>query len=44
MQELVPEGRSLEEVFVDLVAAVVPEHDSGLPAFIADSRAPEGQS
>jgi len=44
MQELVPEGRTLEEVFVDLVAAVVPEHDSGLPAFIADGRAPEGQS
>ena len=44
MQELVPEGRTLEEVFVDLVAAAVPERDSGLPWFIAESRTPEAQS
>lgn len=38
MQELVPEGRTLEEVFMDLVAAAVPERDSGLPTFIAEGR------
>ena len=44
MQELVPEGRTLEEVFVDLVANAVPQRDSGLPAFIAEGGAPERRS
>lgn len=44
VQELVPDGRTLEEVFVDLVATAAPKHDSGLPAFMAESRAPEGRT
>lgn len=37
MRDLVPEGRTLEEVFVDLVEASIPQRDSKLPAFMADN-------
>jgi ABC-2 type transport system ATP-binding protein len=36
IHELVPEGQSLEEVFIELVEAVSPRRDSNVPDFIAD--------
>lgn len=36
VQELVPEGRTLEEVFVQLFEAGAQARDAGLPAFIAE--------
>jgi ABC-2 type transport system ATP-binding protein len=40
MQDLVPEGRTLEEVFMALVEAAGQARDPGLPAFIAEKRTP----
>lgn len=36
--DLVPEGRTLEEIFVDLIEASGQAPDSGMPAFIAEQR------
>ncbi|TMD33184.1 MAG: ABC transporter ATP-binding protein [Chloroflexi bacterium] len=38
VQELVPEGRTLEEVFVQLFDASAQARDAGLPAFIAENQ------
>src|SRR5438132_417746 len=38
VQELVPEGRTLEEVFVQLFDASARARDAGLPAFIAENQ------
>jgi ABC-2 type transport system ATP-binding protein len=40
--ELVPEGRTLEEVFVQLFEASAQARETGLPAFIADRNARPG--
>ena len=42
MRELVPDGRTLEEVFVELVEATTPERGPRLPAFMAEDVSPEG--
>ena len=39
MSEVVPEGRTLEDVFVELVEANTPKHDQ-LPSFITDKEKP----
>src|ERR1700674_383585 len=39
MAEVVPEGRTLEDVFVELVEATTPKHDQ-LPSFITDPDKP----
>jgi hypothetical protein len=39
MAEVVPEGRTLEEVFVELVEATAPKRDQ-LPTFITDKDNP----
>jgi ABC-2 type transport system ATP-binding protein len=39
MEEVVPEGRTLEEVFVELVEASTPKRDQ-LPSFITDKDKP----
>src|SRR6266849_8501414 len=44
MQELVPEGRTLEEVFVDLVDATAQSREAGLPAFMAEIQTHRPQS
>src|SRR6266567_997119 len=36
MAEVVPEGRTLEEVFVELVEATTPQKKDNLPSFISD--------
>jgi ABC-2 type transport system ATP-binding protein len=38
MREVVPEGRSLEEVFMELVEAATPARESNLPDFMTDQR------
>jgi len=35
MEEVVPEGRNLEDVFVELIQANTPQHDQ-LPSFITE--------
>jgi len=40
IHEVVPEGRSLEEVYMELVEATSPRRESNLPGFIADDRPP----
>jgi ABC-2 type transport system ATP-binding protein len=42
INELVPEGQTLEETFMKLVEAAVPPRDSALPSFIAENRAAPG--
>jgi ABC-2 type transport system ATP-binding protein len=39
IQELVPEGKTLEEAFIALVQGTAQARETGLPAFIAESRA-----
>jgi ABC-type Na+ transport system ATPase subunit NatA len=39
MAEVVPEGRNLEDVFVELVQATSPQHEQ-LPSFITDKDNP----
>jgi ABC-2 type transport system ATP-binding protein len=39
MAEVVPEGRTLEEVFVELVEAATPQKKDNLPSFISDKDA-----
>jgi len=36
MAEVVPEGRTLEDVFVELVQASAPPKQDNLPSFITD--------
>jgi len=40
IHEVVPQGHSLEEVFMELVEAASPRRESNLPDFIADDRPP----
>jgi ABC-2 type transport system ATP-binding protein len=42
--ELVPEGRTLEEVFVQLFEASAQARETGLPAFIAEKNARPGSA
>jgi hypothetical protein len=44
MQELVPEGRTLEEAFMALVEASAQMREPGLPAFITQSGTTPGGS
>jgi hypothetical protein len=36
MAEVVPEGRTLEDVFVELINAAFPQRRDNLPSFITD--------
>jgi len=36
MAEVVPEGRTLEDVFVELVEAATPQKKDNLPTFISE--------
>jgi hypothetical protein len=44
MQELVPEGRTLEEVFMALLDATARSREAGLPAFIAENQTSRGET
>jgi len=44
MQELVPEGRTLEEVFMALLDATAQSREAGLPAFMAEIQTHRPQS
>ncbi len=44
MQELVPEGRTLEEMFMKLLDATAQSREAGLPAFMAENQTHRAQS
>lgn len=44
MQDLVPEGRTLEEVFMALLKASAQAREAGLPAFMSENQPARGQT